>query len=163
LTTTRRTFAALAALCLVGCAANVVELNNQSEPSTAVQADLMTRWNAVAQGVTVGFDGMPGIFDFMWTNYNQFPHPTYKGGSGEAYQAFADILVAFYGRDDNFAFMAQNKLFRTPLRFTLSNSASAWTFEQLTNDLSSNAWAPTITSDTQQKLAAFADRIRMSP
>src|SRR5690242_11602833 len=46
--------------------------------TTSVQPELMARWNAAV-------DGTPSSFDFHWTAFTQFPHPTYKGGSAEAY------------------------------------------------------------------------------
>jgi len=65
------------------------------------------------------------------------PPPDFQGGSAEAYQAFAEILVAFYQAGDNFDFLANNHLFQTPLRDVLaSGQESDWTFEQLTTDLS---------------------------
>src|SRR5262249_9192083 len=101
---------------------------------------------------------------FMWTTFEQFPHPTFKGGSEQAYQTFADLLVAFYGRDDNFAFLANNHLFRIPLRYTISGSqgGTSWQFEKLTDDFLANDWAM-ISADTKQKLADFAMRIHMTP
>jgi hypothetical protein len=151
----------LVAVCLIGCHAQVIDL--PPDPSPAVQQELMSRWNAVAKDVTVPFAGSTVRVDFLWTSYNQFPHPTFKGGSAEAYQGFADILVTFYGRDDNFAFLANNQLFRIPLRYVLSsNQNTRWTFEQLTDDFSSTAWAM-ISADTKQKLTDFATRIHMSP
>src|SRR5438477_7971390 len=123
----------------------------------------MSRWNAGAKAVTVPFAGSTVTVDFLWTSYNQFPHPTFKGGSAEAYQAFADTLVAFYGRDDNFAFLANNHLFRIALRYVISSGQNtSWTFEQLTDDFSSNDWA-SISMATKLKLVEFATRIHMSP
>ena len=46
-------------------------------------------------------------FDFGWTTFNQFPHPTFKGGSAEAYQAFAKVLLAFFDNGDNFDFLTR--------------------------------------------------------
>ena len=123
----------------------------------------MSRWNAAAQGVTVPFPSSTVMVDFMWRSFDQFPHPTFKGGSAEAYQTFADLLVAFYGRDDNFAFLANNHLFRIALRYAVSSGQNTgWTFEQLTDDFSSNDWA-SISMATRQKLADFAMRIHTSP
>jgi hypothetical protein len=151
----------LVAVCLIGCHAQVIDL--PPDPAPEVQQELMSRWNAVAKAVTVPFAGSTVTVDFLWTSYNQFPHPTYKGGSAEAYQAFADILVAFYGRDDNFTFLANNHLFRIALRYVISSGQTTrWTFEQLTDDFSSNDWA-TISMATKLKLVEFAARIHMSP
>jgi hypothetical protein len=152
----------LVAICLIGCHAQVIDI--AEEPTQQVQQDLMSRWNVVAQGVTVPFVGSMGMVDFLWKTYDQFPHPTFKGGSAEAYQRFADLLIAFYERDDNFTFLANNRLFRTALRYTVSGpqGGTEWTFEQLTNDFSSNDWAM-ISAATKQKLTDFATQIRMSP
>jgi len=152
----------LVTVCLIGCHAQVIDL--EQEPSQEVQQELMSRWNAAAQGVTAPFPSSTGMVDFMWRSFDQFPHPTFKGGSAEAYQTFADLLVAFYGRDDNFAFLANNHLFRIALRYSISGSqgGTTWQFEKLTDDFSSNDWAM-ISAATRQKLADFATRIHSSP
>src|ERR1044071_9884439 len=69
-----------------------------------IEQSLLARWNTVASAPVDGFD-------FLWSRFNQFPHPTFKGGTAEAYQAFAKVLLAFFDHGDNFDFLAQNHLF----------------------------------------------------
>ena len=73
----------------------------------------MARWNAVADGQTANAT-------FHWDAFDQFPHPTYKGGTAEGYGAFAEVLAAFFERGDNSDFLARNELFKTPLFSTSS-------------------------------------------
>src|SRR5262252_7492732 len=73
-----------------------------------VQQSLLARWNAVSGAPVDGFD-------FRWNTFNQFPHPTFKGGTAEAYQAFAKVLLAFFDAGDNFDFLSRNHLFRLHL------------------------------------------------
>ncbi|SRR6266478_6035885 len=143
------------AACLLACGSST----ENKDPSPEVQAGLLSRWNAVAVGVTV-----PGFGDFRWPAFDQFPHPTFKGGSAEAYGLFADVLVAFFQREDNFDFLEKNRLFRVSLRdvFPSGQVGIETTFEKLTAELSSNTWA-SISDDTRQKLQAFDTRIRAEP
>src|SRR5688572_15975579 len=75
--------------------------SDSHEPSAAVAADLIARWNAVQSA--------EAPFQFEWLAFSQFPHPTFSGGSTAAYQAFADHLTRFYGRGDNFEFLSKNQ------------------------------------------------------
>ncbi len=121
----RRTLLVWLAACamaigVVGCGGASSE-GGQLESLTAEQQEgLMARWNAVATGVMTA-DG----FDFKWQSFDQFPHPTFKGGSQEAYAKFADILVALYQRDDNFQYMSDNRLFRATMRYVFQGPSSA--------------------------------------
>jgi hypothetical protein len=125
------------------------------EANGDVQESLMSRWNMVGMVVMV-----PEFGNFGWPAFDQFPHPTYKGGSAQAYALFADVLVAFFDRDDNFDFLAKNKLFQLPLTYVFPSGQVGveTTFEQLTSELSSNTWA-SISADTHQKLQGFELRI----
>ena len=78
-TTRRSVWMALAVVGLVGCSAKVVDFKD--DPPAEVQADLMTRWNAAAEGVTIGLSGTTLMFNFLWTTYDQFPTPRSKGGA----------------------------------------------------------------------------------
>ena len=140
---------------IVGCGAK----DNTRSLSDSLKTDLLSRWNAVGDGVTV-----QGFGTFHWGNFDQFPHPTYKGGSAEAYQSFADLLVTFYEKGDNFVFLSNNLLFRFPFHYISPSGQSLgeWTFEGLTSQFASNDWA-SISADTRLKLQAFAARIKMAP
>ena len=119
----------------------------------------MSRWNAVARGIVLS-EG----FTFEWSEFEMFPHPTFKGGSVEAYQRFSEILVAFYEHEDNFDYLAQNRLFKAALRDRFANGQIGFetTFEELTSFLATSS-PLTVTEETRQKLEEFAARIRTSP
>src|SRR5262245_38626298 len=109
-TGTRRAVVLLFAigLGLLACGGHAADTDSSSSNVSAeVQEGVMSRWNAVARGIVIS-EG----FHFEWTEFEKFPHPTFKSGSTEAYQTFASILVAFYEAGDNFDYLAQNRLFR---------------------------------------------------
>jgi hypothetical protein len=127
----------------------------EGSTSTTVQQELQARWNAVA-------DIAVSSFDFHWYELDQFPHPTFKGGSPEAYQAFAAVLLLFLQHDDDFDFLARNHLFTTPLIYAFpSGQSAAWTFQDLVKDFSSNPFPAygDISPDTRQALKDFLDRM----
>jgi len=148
--------AALLALAPVGgCGAR----SDDGQTLTAeAKQDLMTRWNAVADGVVVP-SGFGGDFVFTWTAFDQFPHPTYKGGSQEAYQAFVEILIAFYEKGDNFDFLTANKCFSIKLSYVFPSGQDGLgtSFAKLTEEFSQSDW---FLAETRAKLAAFSARIR---
>jgi hypothetical protein len=82
------------------------------------------------------------------------PHPTFKGGSVEAYHQFALVLVAFYERGDNFAYLAQNHLFNYPL----SSHGLITTFLDLTALVLASDLG--LSAETHQKLQDFDARIK---
>ena len=84
------------------------------------------------------------VSGFRWEAFDQFPHPTYKGGSEEAYQRFAEILIAFYEGDDNFDYLTRNKCFSITLRYVFpSGQAGVQTsFAQLTEDFRATIGCP---------------------
>ena len=82
------------------------------EKAAALEEEMRKRWNVVGPTVT-----LPGWGDFRWTGPNAFPHPTFKGGSKEAYTAFARALVTFLETGDNFEFMRKNDLFTADIGF----------------------------------------------
>src|SRR5215213_8846147 len=114
---------------LVGCGSSV----ETGSVSAELQEGLMSRWNAAAQGVTVE------MWDFQWTPFDKFPHPTFKGGSEEAYERFAEILLRLYEQKDNFDFLQNNRLFRVQLHYVLLNGQEGiqTTFEEITALLAS--------------------------
>jgi hypothetical protein len=120
-----------------------------------VEQSLMTRWNAVASAPVDGFD-------FHWNTFNQFPHPTYKGGSAEAYQAFAKVLLAFFDDGDNFDFLARNRLFKLHLIYVFPSGQSGvdTNFEDLAVYLTKSDGFPDVPPDTRNALAAYVDRIK---
>lgn len=129
---------------LPGCGAE------SDQPSAAVTAELMARWNAVPADAAFGF---------QWQSFDEFPHPTFSGGSAQAYQAFADHLVRFYGGGDNFDFVSKNHLFKIHLRYVFDSGQVGidTTFDALTVDL---ARTDSISAETRQALQTYSDRIR---
>ena len=118
------------------------------------QAELMKRWNLTVNAVG-------GPVDFHWNNLDQFPHPTYKGGTAQAYQAFAAVLVPFLQDDDNFAFLQTNQLFTMSLDYIFPSGANGLgtTFERLVADLSSDSM---LSDDTQKVLKQISQKIELA-
>jgi len=123
-----------------------------------VTQSLLARWNAVADA------GGPR-FDFTWGELDRFPHPTYKGGTAQAYRAFAAVLLAFFQNGDDFAFLAQNHLFQLPLVYIFPSGQNGLgtNFEMLARSFSASGAYGDIPADTQQALASFADRMDDPP
>src|SRR4051812_20919654 len=104
----------IAGLVLCACSGKAIDAGSTSATmSPEIQQSLMSCWNVVAAGVTT----MAGGGDFLWNVFDQFPHPTFKGGSAEAYEHFAGVLVAFFENGDNFDYLAKNRLFTLPLLY----------------------------------------------
>jgi hypothetical protein len=103
-------------------------------------------------------------YPFSWNPFDQFPHPTYRGGSAEAYGEFAQVLLAFFQLGDDFDFLARNCLFRAPLYATMANGdhGQGWTFEGLAAYFASGVYGNTPEA-TRLALAAFSARIQQTP
>ncbi len=125
-----------------------------SSPSPATVQELMSRWNQAV-------DSSHATLDFHWQELDEFPHPTFKGGTAQAYGQFASILLAFFQSGDNFDFLAQNHLFTMELRDnTLSGQGDLVTsFEQLADNFSSSSAFGDITPDVHDGLVQVAQRI----
>jgi hypothetical protein len=129
-----------------------VTTSDPQEPApdpAQVRAELMARWNAAA-------DSVPATLDFHWSTFDQFPHPTYKGGTVEAYQQFAVVLLAFFHAPGNFGFLAQNHLFTLHLTYVFPSGQVGLdtTFQQLATTFAS----PTAYGDLSDSMrTAFAD------
>lgn len=65
-------------------------------PVSNADAELKRRWNLSA-------DAVPTTNDFHWTG--DFPHPTYRGGTPEAYREAADVLLHFWRASGNLDFV----------------------------------------------------------
>ncbi len=118
-------------------------------------AEARARWNKVAQGVKAPVPG-GGTVEFLWEE-DRFPHPTFKGGSAEAYGAFARLLVKFLDEKGNFDFLAENDLFTAPLPY--AKLKVDWTFTKLINDLSQPKAHGDHDEATRKALKGYADRI----
>jgi hypothetical protein len=120
--------------------------------SATMQQALMTHWNDAvdAAGTTT---------DFHWTSYDQFPHPTYKMGTAEAYNDFAAVLLLFFRQ--SFDFLAQNHLFQAPLRYIFPSGQNGLdtNFQKLASDFSSNAGVSNLSDSDRQELKGYLDRM----
>jgi hypothetical protein len=118
------------------------------EPSRELQEEVRGRWNALP-----GLQAPP--LDFRWPELDRFPHPTFQGGTPEAYRRFAELLVSFLESQENFDYLAKHGLFRLKLRnvFPSGQVGVETTFEELT---SLDAGLPT---DTADRLRRLHDRI----
>ncbi len=115
----------------------------------------MDRWNAAVSAAGSGID-------FHWLEYDQFPHPTFKGGTEEAYGQFAAVLLQFFQQGDDFAFLANGNLFTTPLLYVFPSGQVGidTSFEQLAMQFSSSTGFGDAPLDTRQALAAFLARMQ---
>lgn len=145
-------------------AAKVREAAAKEKAATEAKAKLAkdlieasTRWNAVADGMTFPIP-MFGNVNFHWS-VGSFPHPTFKGGSAEAYGAFAGVLLAFLQRGDNFDFLIKNQLVGAELRFAERNNP---TFEKLLEQFSQPNAHGNHDEQTRKALKGYLDRIRDS-
>ena len=121
----------------------------------SLENDIMSRWNAVA-------DGRTSSINFHWGAFEQFPHPTFKFGTAEAYGEFAEVLAGFLERDDNFDFLVDNELFELRLRnvFQSNRIGIDTSFEELAIYFSSTPASSYIAVQTGARLQTFAERIR---
>jgi hypothetical protein len=122
-------------------------------------AEAMVRWNKAAEGVTA--TGPVGKVGFTW-EADRFPHPTFKGGSAEAYGAFARILVKFLDEKGNFEFLAENNLFSAPLKYMFPGGKDAkvdWTFAKLISQLAEPKALGDHNEATRMALKGYAEKI----
>lgn len=120
-----------------------------------VEQDLLARWNAAASAAEVAFD-------FHWATFNQFPHPTFKGGSAEAYRAFAAVLLAFFQAGDNFEFLTRNQLCTFHLVYVFPNGGIGFdtSFQALAMAFAAPDGFGAIPFEVRQALQGFADRMQ---
>jgi hypothetical protein len=97
------------------------------QPSKTAVIEMMDRWNiAVAEEKADLY--------FVWNDYDRFPHPTFKGGSKEAYEAFTKVLIKFLS-PNNIAFIRQNNLVELPIHCnTQVQLGSFGTFSSVVRD-----------------------------
>jgi len=130
-----------------------VATGGQTSDETISQ-QLMSRWNQAA-------DSLLGTFTFHWSKFDQFPHPTYKGGSAEAYQSFAQVLLTFLQRGDDFDFLEHNSLIDLHLVYVFPSGQSGLdtSFRQLITDFSTGTTWANIPSATRNSLQQYADKL----
>jgi len=122
--------------------------------------EAMARWNKAADGARVPFPG-GGTVGLEWVN-DVFPHPTFKGGSKEAYGEFARVMVKFLDGKGTFDLLAENDLFAHPLRYAPPGAAETkvdWTFGKLVADFAQPAALGDHDDATRKALKGYADKI----
>lgn len=131
----------------------------QKEAQKKTLAEVQKRWNATAGGVALQVPNL-GQIDFQWDD-NKFPHPTFKGGSAEAYGAFAAAFLSFLQKDDNFDYLAKNNLFYAELRYAFPNGmGEKWTFAQLANQFSQPKAHGDHDDATRKALKEYAEKMK---
>jgi hypothetical protein len=122
-----------------------------SEPSKELQEQVRARWNALP-------DLQGPNLDFRWPELDEFPHPTYQGGTPQAYLHCARLVLAFFESRENFDFIAENDLFRMKLRnvFPSGQVGVETTFAELTTSLDAAGRLP---DDIAGRLQRLHDRI----
>ena len=122
--------------------------------------EAMARWNKAADGAQVPFPG-GGATGLEWVN-DVFPHPTFKGGSKEAYGEFARIMVKFLDGKGTFDLLAENALFAHPLRYAPPGGRELkvdWTLGKLITDLAQPGALGDHDEATRKALKGYADKI----
>lgn len=102
------------------------ERSETSAPRDEILREVLTRWNAVALGITVPGDPQS---NFIWPDLNSFPHPTFRRGTNAAYVTFEEILVKFYETGDNMAFLKKHNLLNYQFKMILNGHTSFRYFE----------------------------------
>jgi hypothetical protein len=128
--------------------------HDTSAPSATSVESLRERWNAAAATVQLA----PSLhgFSFEWTA-TAFPCPTFRGGSPDAYEAFATILVRFFATGDNLAFAKANHLLTARFSDGLASSSGGTTYslQEMTAELSAPSWSTLVTASTASALGAY--------
>lgn len=99
--------------------------------------ELRTRWNA-AQARNGKQDG----YDWTWAA-GEFPHPSYRKGTGEEYHSYTKHLIAMFGGEEgqrDFDYVAENKLWDVDLVHVTGGQAAV---------------APKETPDGRREVAGF--------
>jgi hypothetical protein len=93
---------------------------------------------------------------FSLLEFDQFPHPTFKGESAEALRAVRRPPAPIFQQGDDFDFLANGHLFTTPLLYAFSSGqiGVGAIFQQLAAQFSSSAGFGDTPAVTRQALAA---------
>lgn len=113
-----------------------------------VEAELLKRWNTA-----VAAAGERN--NYLWQSFDNFPHPTYKGGSDEAYAEFAKVLSTFVSDKTNVDFARKNGIFDIALKangVTMGFGKKSTTLKSLCRMLSNN---PSLTGAQRQTLSSL--------
>jgi hypothetical protein len=138
---------------------------NAKGPDAKVQAEVMKRWNAVAETMPADLtkNGF-GVVKYTWGKADQIPHPTYKGGSAEAYAGFGRVLLAFLQNEENFKYLADNGFFTAELQYVFPSGqvTKMGTFAQLVESFSAPDAHGKLDDESRKALKAISDRIQAS-
>lgn len=137
---------------LLGSAAFAAPVPKKDDPKpTPEQAmeEVRGRWNKLAG------DAGP-----VWKE-NMFPHPTFSGGSKEAYGKFARHLVKFLDEKGNFDYLVENNLLDVKLPYRLGGGqvTEFGPFSKLITDFSGEKALGDHDDDTRKALKGYADKI----
>jgi len=140
---------------------------NARGPDAKVEAEVMKRWNAVAETLPADLTNAKpnfGVVKYSWGQADQFPHPTYKGGSTEAYAGFGRVLLAFLQNDENFQYLADNGYFTAELKYVFPSGqvTNMGTFAKLAEQFSAPNALGKLDEASRQALKAISDRIQAS-
>ena len=130
-------------------------------PPADVQEELLKRWNAVAADRSFDVPGF-GKINFKWTAFGDFPHPTFRGGSAEAYGAFAQVLVAFFEKGDNFDYLGKHDLFTADLPIAIpggSKKGPGWSLAAFAREFSGEKPFAKLNADTAKAIRELSERI----
>ncbi len=139
-----------------------VEALKQKEAQEKAMAEAMKRWNKSVGGIGAQVPNF-GQIDFSW-EADKFPHPTFKGGSAEAYGAFAGAFLTFLQNEENFNYLAKNNLFEAELRYGFPNGQTTkWNFLQLAEQLSAPNAHGNHDEATRKALKTLAEKMKTPP
>lgn len=125
---------------------------------SAFAQNMMERWNSQADGVFIPFPWGEGNFNLLWDEINNFPYPTYKGGSYEAYQKFAEVFADFFEAEGNFDYMKEHNLltYRLIHQFRSGQIGMDTTFKFLASDFSTSGF---VSEDVRARIKAISEKI----
>jgi hypothetical protein len=149
---------AVMVVCLCTATGRSEEPKAKVEPAKPL-TEARVRWNKLAEGVTAV--SPLGAVGFIWDE-NVFPHPTFKGGSENAYGTFAGLLLNFLDAKGNFDYLAKNNLFDTPLRYAPPGGKEFkvdWTLRKLINSLGEDSAYGDHNEAVRKGLKAHAKKI----
>jgi hypothetical protein len=123
----------------------------------------MVRWNENRAIHPTDFEGATQ-YSFEWPKFDQFPHPTFRGGSEAAYGAFADLLLTYLHDENTFEFLSTNDFFDERLLVVFSSGQVGLdtSFRELVNSFSSDDAFGDISTSTRAGLASIAARLEQS-
>jgi len=141
----------------LACAGKTVDPSSTASPEQT--ESLRNRWNTAAKGI----EGTSGSsLDFTWTE-KAFPAPTFRGGSPQAYEQFAEILIAFYSTGDNLEYAKSNGLLTQPFSDGLdpSHGGTTYTLKDITTELTTG-FTSLVKPETVAKLKTFCPTVGCS-